>query len=108
MMRRPFRLAEETLANMALHTYKQMFDLPGKGATEIIEIAQLDESSNDSRVVMLYATAPNVPQLNAIVRAVFPHRLTVSITSEDMLVALERTFDLSVKDGRLCMEEVPV
>ena len=105
-MRRPFRLNEETLANMASHIYKQTFNLHGKGATEIIEIAQLDETQDDTRVVMLYATAPNVPQLNAIVRECFPHRLTVSVTAENMLESFERTYELFIKNGRLQMESV--
>lgn len=105
-MRRPFRLNEETLANMELHIYKQAFDLPGKGATEIIEIAQLDETTDESRVVMLYATAPNVPQLNAIMRKCFPHRLTISVTAENMPVVVERTYDLTINDGHLKMAEV--
>jgi len=104
-MRRTFRLNEETLANMAAHIYKQTFELAGRGSTEIIEIAQLDETTDESRVVMLYATAPNVPQLNAIVRECFPHQLTISTTAENMLVVIERAYNLSIKDGRLQMEE---
>jgi len=108
MMRRPFRLNDESLANMASHTYRQTFDLPGKGSVEIVEIAQLDERTDDSRVLMLYATAPNVPQLNSIVRECFPHRLTISVTAENMPTAFEKTYDLTIKDGRLRLDEVDV
>jgi hypothetical protein len=105
-MRRHFRLNEEAYADDGSHTYRQTFDLNGMGATEIIDVAQLDETNDDSRVLMLYATSPTVHQPNSIVRACFPHRLTVSVTAENMLIAFERTYDLSIANGRLQMDEV--
>jgi hypothetical protein len=98
-MQRHFRLGEETYADMANHTYKQTFDLQGRGSTEITDIASLDETKDDSRVVMLYATTRTSHTLNAIVRECFPHRLTISITSDDMLIAEERTYDLRITDS---------
>ncbi len=100
-MQRYFRLGEETHANMAEHTYKRTFDLPGKGATEIIDIALLDEDKINSPVLMLYATAPTSPTLNAISRDCFPHRLTISMSSDDMPLSEERRFELSIVDGKL-------
>jgi hypothetical protein len=105
-MQRHFRLGEETFADMASHTYKRTFDLQGKGSTEIVEIACLDETVSDSRVTMLYATEPTAQTLNAIIRPCFPHRLTISVTSDDLLVSEERTYDLKIQAGILILEPV--
>ena len=100
-------MSEETFANMTSHKYRKEFDLQGRGSREIIDIAQLDETQNDSRVVMLYATEPTAPQLNAIVRECFPHRLTISVTADNLPVSEERTYDLKISaDGILEMTPV--
>jgi hypothetical protein len=97
-MRRHFQLNEETYADMATHTYRKTFDLRGKGSTEIINIALLDETKDDSPVVMLYATEPTAMTRNAIPREMFPHVLTISITSDNLLIAEKRTYQLCISD----------
>lgn len=106
-MQRYFRLNKDTHADMSKHAYRYTFDLQGQGSNEIIDIAQLDETNDDSRVVMLYATEPTAPTLNAIVRDCFPHRLTILMTSDNLLIAERRTFDLKISDfGVLQIEPV--
>jgi hypothetical protein len=106
-MRRTFRLAEERFADMSKHAYQQTFDLQGYGSSELVEIAQLDETAPDKWVLMLYATIPTAPTLNYISREAFPHQLTVSITADNMAVSMERTFDLKISnEGTLEMIEV--
>jgi hypothetical protein len=97
-MQRHFRLSEETFADMAGHTYRKTFDLRGQGSSEIIDIAQLDETKDDSRVVMLYATEPTAQTLNAIIRDCFPHRLTISVTADNLPVAERRTYELKISE----------
>jgi hypothetical protein len=104
--RRYFRLAEDTLADMAQHTHKREFTLQGRGASELIDIALLDESKSDSRIIMLYATTPTSQSLNALHRGLFPHRLTVSVTSDDILIAEERTYDIKITDTKLQIVQV--
>jgi hypothetical protein len=94
-LQRYFRLAEEGYAHSA-HTFKKTFDLRGKGAREIIEIAHLDETRDDSRIVMLYATEPTAPVLNAIPRDFFPHTLTISFTADNIPIPETRIYKLSV------------
>lgn len=106
-MHRHFRLGEETYADMAVHTYKRTFNLQGKGAREIIDIACLDETKDDSPVVMLYATAPTALTLNAIARDCFPHRLTISVTSDNLPVSEDRTYDLKITENGI-LEMVPI
>ena len=105
-MRRHFRLNEETYADMAKHTYRQNFDLQGSGSTEIVDIAQLDETQDESRVLMLYATSPTAGTLNAIVRDCFPHRLTISVTADNLPVSVEQSYDLKISKGTLQIERV--
>jgi hypothetical protein len=69
-MRRYFRLSYETYADMAAHTYKKTFDLH-PGSAEDIDIAHLDETKDDSPVIMLYATEPTAPTCNCSPRADF-------------------------------------
>jgi hypothetical protein len=103
-LQRYFRLAEEGHADMGAHTFRRVFDLRGKGDRQVVEIAHLDETQEDSRVIMLYATDPTAQTLNAIPRAMFPHDLTVSFTADDLPVPAKGTFRLAISDeGRLTM-----
>ncbi len=91
---------------MSVHSYKKAFDLR-QGDIEIIDIAQLDETKDDSAVIMLYATEPTAPTLNAIARECFPHRLTISVTADNLPVAEKRTYDLKIIDTGI-LEMSPV
>jgi hypothetical protein len=101
-MQRHFRLAEECHADMAKHTFKRTFDLRGKGARQLVEIALLDETKPDSNVLMLYATEPTAQTLNSIPRQFFHHELEVMFSADDIAIPEKKTFVLSVsKDGFL-------
>lgn len=106
-LQRHFRLAEEGYADMAAHTFRRTFDLRGKGAREIVEIAHLDETQQDSHIVMLYATAPTAQTLNAIPRSFFPHDLTISFTADNIAIPEMRTYRLAITDGGI-LEMIPL
>jgi hypothetical protein len=106
-MQRYFRLAEESYADMSAHSFGKTFDLRGKGESQLIDIAYLDETEEDSRVIMLYATQPTSPTPNAITRDCFPHMLTVSFTADDVSFPEKRVFRISISDSGL-LEMAPV
>lgn len=97
-MRRHFRLVEERFADSSKHSYQQTFDLQGYGSSELVEIAQLDETKDDLWVLMLYATVLTAPTLNSIRRDCFPHRLTISVMGDNLPKSEERIFDLKITD----------
>jgi hypothetical protein len=104
-MTRYFALGEETHADITTHAYRYTFDLKGRGATQIINIAM--EDNTKTSIIMLYATTPSSRTLNSIPNHFFPHRLTVIATSDDMIIAEKRTYDISTEGG-LKITEVTV
>ena len=79
--------------------------MKGKDDSVGIDICRLDETKEGSRVNMTYAGQPTSGQTTQIIRRMFPHWLTVSVTADNLSVPVNKTFKIEVTpDGFLTME----
>lgn len=78
------------------------FDLRGHGESLDVAICQLDERAADSRVNMLYAE-PEIAR--SIVREMFPHKLKIAVTADNMSGPVYAHFKIDVSEsGMLTMD----
>jgi hypothetical protein len=104
---RYLRLRSERSAEPAIHSFTRAFDLRGKGDEIDIDICSMDEGDPNSRVVMYYATSATDQQKNAIIRSLFPHKLTVRVTAENLAYPVFKEFEIAIEgDGQLVMREL--
>jgi hypothetical protein len=100
---RYFPLAAEGLSKDELLELTREFELRGRGTKENIDICEMDETDDASRVLLKYATPPN----HLVHRKVFPHTLTIRVTANEMPEPVDKTFRIAITtDGFLKMETV--
>ncbi|MFN4229860.1 hypothetical protein [Parvibaculum sp.] len=93
---RIFRRKVERHADQTRHEHDRYFDLRGKGDSVEVELCFMDERRDTMSVVMTYATSPSHIYKDSIPRSLFPHELTVSVTADNLLVPVQKTFVIDV------------
>jgi hypothetical protein len=94
-----FQLVDDREADMKAHTYSKTFNLQGKGLRQLIDIAYLNELEPSAPIVMLFATAPTSRTANAISKDAFPHKLLVSIASNNLPIVEKRWYIVAMNDN---------
>ena len=103
----PFRLSTERPHNVLDFVYTTKFDIHPL-SSERIDIASLEETDSRSNVIILYATQGKAGAgvLNSIPVKFFPHTLKIRVTADNLLMPVERTFQLYV-DQQRCLRMFP-
>lgn len=105
-----FKFSTDNPRELQNYNYKQACDL-NPNDHEYVDIACMDERGDPTpKVFMLYAIPGGGSGFakNAISQEVFPHRLVVEVSAENCAKPVEVIYDLSIKDGLLRMERVPL
>ena len=96
-----FKLRCEQPLIIPSHIHQQSFDLAPR-EPEYVSIAGIDETSQDSNVIMLYAArgAASEQIKNSIPRELFPHQLVLQICAENIPNPQELTYQMDFEDGK--------